>query len=109
MHLGALLSRLENERDIPAFLSEIGDVMLLRRVETTAAAFEETPEEYIAFAVRRYAGQADSESWLQMMTAMEKADDPARAAIGAIVGWALRTDQTELAGASRAACGCGGH
>lgn len=110
MHLGALLSRLEGENDVAAFLAGIGDVMLLQRVEATAAAFDETSTEYVTAAVRRYAGLASSDDWLAMMTTMEKAEDPGRAAIAVIIEWAVRADQAELAGGmSESACSCGGH
>ncbi|MCA0424158.1 MAG: hypothetical protein LCH61_12695 [Proteobacteria bacterium] len=102
MHLGSLLARLEDDGDAPAFLAGLGDVLLLADITATAAKFGETAQEYVTGAVRRYAGQASSDDWLQLMTMMEKAVDPAQAAVSSMVGWALRVDRGE--------CGnCGGH
>ena len=71
MHLGTLLSRIQDEQNIPELLASAGDILLLERVAGTAEAYGETPVEYIQGAVQRYAAQASSDDWLQLMTAME--------------------------------------
>lgn len=93
MTLGTLLSQLESERDIAGFLEGSGDVLLLRRVAECASTFDETPEEYAVFALRRFSSQASSDDWLALMTAMEKSARPAQAAIATMIDWAIRADQ----------------
>lgn len=112
MHLGALLKQIQEQNDIPALLESVGDILLLEKVKDLAAAFDETPVEYVAAAVQRYAARADSDEWLRLMTAMEKADEPAKAALTNMVTWAMSEDQKELThdhAHAQQNCGCGRH
>jgi hypothetical protein len=77
------------------------------------ARHDEPPGEYVANASRRFAAAAGDEDWLALMTAMERAQDPGRAALERMLRWALARDEAEQAAQSVAAkphagCSCGG-
>ena len=80
MLLGALISRLENERDASDTLEALGDLVLYAEVATAAAAFDESPGEYLAASVGHFASAADDEAWMGLVGAMERAEDPGRGA-----------------------------
>ncbi len=109
MQLGELISRLEDESDAAAALEALGDIVLLAEVEAERVAHDETPGEYAANASRRFAAMAGSEDWLALMNAMERADDPGRAALAGMLRWALKRDREAApAHAGEGGCGCGG-
>ena len=114
MNLGQLMNALENEADAGAALVALQDIVLLARVQAACAFHDETPGEYVANASRRFAAFASDEDWLGVMTAMERTDDPAHAAIDRMLRWALAKDAAATAPAPASAatplggCGCGG-
>lgn len=113
MQLGALLTRLSDEGDAAAALDALGDIVLLTRIREMGDQHDETPGEYVANASRRYAALAGDEDWLALMTAIERADDPARVVLGKMLRWALERDAApaEAHGQTAAggcACGSGG-
>jgi hypothetical protein len=115
MHLGELMSRLESEADAAEALAALGDLPLFAQVEIMGARHDESPGAYVANAARRFAARAGDEDWLALMTAMERAHDPARAALVRMLGWALRSDEAEIAapeaatpGPKAGGCSCGG-
>lgn len=107
MTLGQLLSELASEQGRSAREALLGDPVLLRRIEIAGAEFDETTEEYIIGATRRFANAASDEDWLGLMTALENADVPARAALSRMVDWAIEADRAGLE-APASGCGCGG-
>jgi hypothetical protein len=107
MHLGALISHLENERHAGAALQALGDLVLFARVQETGAEHDEEPGEYVANGARRFAARASDEDWLSLMTAMERAEDPGRAVLERIVRWSLNKDAV-TAGGRHEGCSCGG-
>lgn len=112
MLLGTLLDQLRDEDDAAAALEALGDIVLLTNVGQTADAFGETPGEYTSGAVRRFAGGASNDAWLALMSAMERASDPARTTLAHMVRWALARDAAELEGRVKptnvsAGCTCG--
>ena len=104
MLLGALISRLENERDASDTLEALGDLVLYAEVATAAAAFDESPGEYLAASVGHFASAADDEAWMGLVGAMERAEDPGREAIVRIVRWALVHEPVSSAPPARCSC-----
>lgn len=104
MQLGALLARLENETDAARALAALGDAALSTQVETYGAQFDETPGEYVANAVRRFAATASDDDWLALMGAVERTKDPAQAALDKMLRWAFTKDASDGA---QTGCGCG--
>lgn len=112
MHLGTLIGRLESEQDAAVVLEALDDLVLYAETTEMAARFEETPAEYASGAVSRFAGAADDEQWVGLIGALERADDPARTALGRMLRWALKRDASELRGEAAghcASCGSAGH
>lgn len=108
MQLGALIDNLSAEDDAAAALEELGDIVLFAKVQSMGERYEETPGEYVANAVRRFAARAGDEDWLGLMTMMERSPDPGRAALEKMLQWALQTDAAETASPPHAGCTCGG-
>lgn len=105
MHLGEVMRGLEHDGDAAAALAALGDIVLLAEVQAMATAYDEEPGEYVANASRRFALSASDETWLALMTAMERAADPGKAAVAHVLRWALAADARTEAGE---ACSCGG-
>ena len=104
MQLGALIRRLEDADDAAQAMHALGDDALFARVAAMGQRHDETPGAYLAGAARRFAHLGGGEDWLALMTAIERADDPARAVLGAMLRWALARDS--MASVSDG-CGCG--
>lgn len=120
MHLGQWLAALEDEGFAAQALEALGDVVLLAEVHDRRADHDETPGEYVANASRRFAATASDEDWLAVMNAIERDDDPARAALRQMVSWAVAADAAARVppeahhghggcGSGSGSCGCGGH
>lgn len=92
MLLGTLLRRLEDTADAAAALEALGDLVLLAQVTATAQEYGETAGEYAAGATRRFANTASGDDWLALTTALERSEDPARAALGVMVRWSIAQD-----------------
>jgi len=103
MQLGALIRRLEDENDASQAMNALGDVVLFARVTEIGEHHGETPGAYLAGAARRFTNGGSDEDWLALMTAIERADDPARAVIGKVLHWALDKDSEASAPEG---CGC---
>jgi hypothetical protein len=112
MNLGQLMNRLEHEADAGAALEALQDLVLLAEVQAAGVEHGESPGEYVANASRRFAALASDEDWLGVMNAMERTQDPARAAIDRMLRWALKRDAappSEGSGKNGSeGCGCGG-
>ena len=85
MLLGTLLTNLRDEGNAAAALTALDDLVLLAQVQERAVRYDETPGEYAAGAVSRFAAAASDEEWLALMTAIEKSDDPARTTLDRMV------------------------
>ena len=107
MHFGALLDRLTSETDAAAALEALGDIVLFAHIRETGERFDEPPGEYVANATRRFAALAGDEDWLALMAAMERSDDPARAALERMLRWALQMDAAVDAPLRETGCACG--
>jgi hypothetical protein len=107
MLLGTLLTRLETAEYATALLESLGDIILLARIGETAGRYDETPGGYASTAVARFSRDAGDEDWLAVMTALERADDPAAACLRHMVEWALGQDIDAMNEAPES-CTCGG-
>ena len=105
MHLGALIARLENEQDATEMMQALGDLVLYAQTSAAAERYGETPGEYLAASVGQFAAVAGDGEWLGLIAAMERTDDPGRAAIALILRWSLARDLAGAA-ASIAECSC---
>jgi hypothetical protein len=109
MILGALMTRLEREADAAFALEALADLPLFAAVAAMGERHDEEPGEYVANASRRFAATAGDEDWLGLMTAMERAGDPGRAALEHMLRWALMRDEAEAAPPrAQGGCSCGG-
>jgi hypothetical protein len=111
MQLGDIVVRLNDETIAMEALLGCGDLSLLVEVADVAGRFGETPGDYAAGSVRRFANAAGDEDWLALMTALERTDDPARTCLVRMVSWSLVRDrQPELHAphGARKTCDCGG-
>lgn len=107
MQLGTLIGNLSLENDAAVALEGLGDLVLFAKVQAMGERYEETPGEYVANAVRRFAARAGDEDWLGLMTVMERSEDPARAALEQMLRWALKTDAEKSNSPSHTGCTCG--
>lgn len=108
MDLGTLIGRLRRDADAGTALEAVGDIVMTARIADMAAMFDETPSEYVAAGVGRFAAAADDESWLGLVAAMERAKDPGSAALKRMLEWALARDEHEIRRPSSEDRTCGG-
>ncbi len=92
MHLGALIAQLEQSRDATQLIEALGDVVLFAKIAEVAERYGERPGEYLAASVGQFASGAGDEDWLGLVAAMERTDDPGRAAVRWILDWAIARD-----------------
>lgn len=92
MLLGDLLAGLSEETTAAETLLALGGLTLMAGVDAAAHRTGETTAAYASRAVRRFADQADDGAWLDVMGALERADDPAAACLGRMLAWSLRGD-----------------
>ena len=107
MLLGTILGNLRDEGNDSVALVALDDLDLLTQVRERAAQYDETPGEYAAGAVSRFAGAASDEEWLALMTAIENSKDPARTTLDRMVRWSLAKDAKAQEATSEAPAGCG--
>ncbi len=107
MELGTLIASLERGADPADALVLLDDLALFTAVEAMGASYDEAPAAYVAGAARRFANLASGEDWLAVTAALERAADPASAALAQMVRWALARDQAEQTGTTPGGCGCG--
>ncbi len=108
MQLGTLMERLAQEDDAAAALDALGDIVLFTEVQAMGECYEESPGAYVANAARRFAAMASDEDWLSLMTAMERSQRPAHAALERMLRWSLRCDAAEQSSQPTDQCSCGG-
>lgn len=92
MLLGHVLDRLGDEGLAAETLLGLDDLPLMVEVEAIGAKFGESPPLYASNAVGRFAAFASDEDWLALMTALERAADPAAACLRQMLRWSLRRD-----------------
>jgi len=112
MQLGTLMDHLASEDDAAAALETLGDIVLFAEIQAMGERYDESPGEYVANAAHRFAAVAGDDDWLNLMTVMERSDDPARAALERMLRWSLKRDAAEAehqAGhVQTGGCTCGG-
>lgn len=108
MQIGELIERLEQEDDAGEALAALGDIVLFAQVASMGERFEESPAEYTAGAVARFAAGASDEDWVSLIGAIERAREPGHAFLVQALQWSLARDARELAGNPTVkSCGCG--
>ncbi len=76
MLLGYLLARFEDEAVASETILRVGGVSLLAAVRERAEAEGETVGTYAAKEVQRFAADAPNETWVTLMGALARAEDP---------------------------------
>lgn len=108
MHLGTFMERVVSENDATAMLEALGDIVLFAEVREMGLHYDETPGEYVANAARRFAALGTDEDWMSLMTAMERSQDPAQAALERMLRWSLKHDAEETKPQLKVPCSCAG-
>jgi hypothetical protein len=106
MQLGTLMERLTFDDDAAAALEALGDIVLFAEVQAMGERYDESPGEYVANASRRFAAQGSDEDWLNLMTVMERSQNPAHAALERMLRWSLTRDAAETASQPTDQCCC---
>ncbi len=81
MLLGTIITSLSDETRIQETLTQMGDLVLLARINDASAAAGEPLGSFATAAVGNFIAHADDEAWLSLMTAASKAADPAAACL----------------------------
>ena len=84
MLIGALLEKLSDEVFAIETLINLGDLGLLVRVEKVA-----TESEAIIQTVHNFTAKADADDWMQLMSTINRAEDPGGAALKQMLEIAL--------------------
>lgn len=105
MLLSTLMQGLRDETQAEAILLTLDDLVLKAGVEEMRAVHGETSGEYAAGSVHRFSQTASDEDWLSLIPAIQKSDDPARAALSFMLRWAVTADRAAITGAPPCACG----
>lgn len=110
MFLGNILKDLKDEQNAQIALLSLGDLVLVAAVEQARKTHDETLGEYVSGAAQRFARLASDEEWLQLMTNVEKSDNPASACLRVMLGWSIHRDEQEEHGGliETKTCSCGG-
>ncbi|MGJ4885399.1 MULTISPECIES: hypothetical protein [unclassified Bradyrhizobium] len=96
MLLGDLIHDLSDDAKSSAVLQGCGDLTLLVRISSVADRLGEDVGEYASAAVRRFANLAENEDWLGLMSAIDRAADPAIVCLTSMIKWSLQRDEIEL-------------
>lgn len=106
MLLSTIITELGDESRAAAALMELGDIVLVANIEAERRLHGESAGEYVSGAVRRFAGAASDNDWLALMTALERAENPASACLGSMLRWSLARDACND-GHDKDGCSCG--
>ena len=98
MLLGHVLDRLGDPSFATETLLGLDDLPLVVEIEAVGRPFGESAPDYAIHAVRRFATLAGDEDWLALMTALERADDPASTCLRLMLNWSVRHDRGGPAG-----------
>ncbi len=107
MLLSTLLAQLKDESEAEAVLMTLDDLVLKAGIEEMRSVHAETPGQYAAGAVHRFANAAKDEDWLSLIPAIQRSDDPARAALSFMLRWSVAADRAGAEEPSACACGKG--
>ena len=103
MILGDILRQFDDPSIVAAALMQFGDIGLMARAETRAAAHGETLGEYASASVRLFSSEASDDDWVALMAAMGRADDPGAICLSFMLEWAISREWQR-----ESCCGCGG-
>ncbi len=76
MLLGDVLARFDDEAFAAETVLRVGDVALLSRMQQRAEAEGESLGSFARSAVQRFTTEADEETWVSLMGALARAQDP---------------------------------
>lgn len=105
MQLGEIIGNLSDETRANEALLACDDLALLASIAAAADRYDDTPGEYAACAVRRFANLAANEDWLGLMNVIERAGDPGIECLTYMMKWSLKQDE---GGKPHAGCSCEG-
>lgn len=83
--LGQLIADLDRPETMFALVAALDAPDLLTRIGRAAEAEGRTPSTYLATSVRDFVDEATDDTWMQLVSVMNKADDPSLAAMRAIL------------------------
>lgn len=106
MHLGSIMEHLREEGAAAEALLALGDIVLIAEVDRVRRQHDEDVGEYVTGAVQRFANLGSSEDWLQLMTRMEKSENPAATCLAMMLRWSVDRDENEK---HNAQCRCDGN
>ena len=89
MLLGKLIKELRDESNAVETVIALGDLGLLLRVEKVAADNDLRFGEAVTRAVGQFTAHADADQWTQLMSVINRADDPGSAALKQMLNVAL--------------------
>jgi hypothetical protein len=89
MMLGSILARLDDEATLQEALAGLDDVVLLARLRSAADVAGEPLGSFASAMVGHFVQQADDDQWLALLTAANRADNPAAGALRRILLAAL--------------------
>ena len=78
MLLGDLLARFEDETVALETILRLGDLSLIATLRARAEAHGQPLGSYAAGAVHRFAAEASDETWISLMGALARAEDPGK-------------------------------
>lgn len=96
MLLGNLLARFDDETVASQTILRVGGLALMAALCERAAAEGETVGSYAAGVVRRFAAEASDETWITLMGAMARAEDPGAMCLKYALAHNLMHDEAAL-------------
>jgi hypothetical protein len=85
MTLGTILARLDDDAVVQEALASIEDIVLLARLRSAADAAHEPLGSFAAAMVGQFVQHGNDEQWLALMTAANRAQDPAASVLRRIL------------------------
>ena len=89
MLLGTAIARLQDEAHVEETLAALDDWVLMARVRSAADAAGVSLRDFASTAVGSFLDRASDEDWLALMTAANRAPDPATACLKVMVDFGL--------------------
>ncbi|HWM47830.1 MAG TPA: hypothetical protein VNR11_13060 [Xanthobacteraceae bacterium] len=91
MMLGDIIARFEDEAAATQALADLRNPALTTRIGAAAAEEDLTIGEFATRAVERFVAGASDEDWVTIVGRMSRTDDPGRAFLAHVLGFALQT------------------
>ncbi len=93
MLLGEIIARFDDEAAATQTLAALQNPALATRVAAAAADEELTVGEFATRSVECFVAQASDEEWVTIVGRMSRSDDPGRAFLAHVLGFALQARQ----------------